>query len=260
MLTPPDGFSLAPFPEQECTHLPEVLRKRLIAFDKALSPDGKPRNVRVPVMGKKGEPTGEYMAEIGEFPVQTTMIRKAAFEAMQRYSDHLTVMINTPELNIPKNLHPWYRRAQDKALRIAALLAWMENGGILDLVHWIAAQAIVERWREAIHEFHEQLGDEVEVTREKRQEDGVIKKLNKDGWCTLPELSNACGLSTDQLKKLIPILVDSGRVQVAEVEQPSRGKRMEEPCIYGIPDMPFPKKWMSRIKKPEAPQKQEEAS
>jgi hypothetical protein len=259
MLTPPkNGWSLQPFPE-ECTGLPTPLRDRLMRFDTMLSPHGKPKNVRVPVLNKKEEPTGEYIAEIGDFPVCTTTIRKEAFDAFQRYSDHLTVMINTPELNIPKELHPWYRRAQDKAIRIAALLAWMENGGVLDLVHWIAAQAIVERWREAIHEFFDQLDAEVEVTREKQQEDGVLKKFN-EGWFTLPELSNSCGLSTEQLKRLLPVLIEAGRIMKLEVNQPARGPRMTEPFIYGVLETPLGKKWENRIKKSEENKEEKEAS
>lgn len=261
-LTPPGKtFSLAPFPKEPCSGLPNAIRQKLLYFDKLLSErGGGPAIVnKVPLLNKKDEPTGDYTIEYVHFPICDTTIHREAFEAMQRYSDHLTVMINLPELNIPKELHPWYRRAQDKAIRIAALLAWLENDGVVELVHWIAAQAIVERWRYAVHEFYDQISDQVEPTREKKQELSVLGKLEKsDGWCTFAELLNSCGMSTEQLQRLLQILIESGRIVKHEVKQPTRGPRMPEPFIYGIPAYGIPKKWASRIK--EEAQKEEKAS
>lgn len=249
VLTPSgEDFSLAPMPEGLCEHIPDTLRKRLLQFHERL---GMPDVVLTPITNKKGEATGEYFTEFLSFQEKYTRIKSDVFVAQQNYSDHLTVMINDRSLNIAKDLHPWYRRAADKALRIAALLAWIEDDGVITLTHWIAAQTIVERWREGIHNFYEQIS-ELEITTEKRQEDRLETALNKcGGWCSMSELRQQMStISTERIKRMLDVLLSTGTVLKREVEQPKRGPRLEEPFIYGFATCAYPKKWVDRVIEP----------
>lgn len=257
-LTPPgDKASLAPWPDEEWVGVPSGIKDRLHAFDTLLARKGEPVPELNPIMDKKGNATGLYKIEYNVFPTNTTTIRGNVVRAYREYDNHMLVMINNQDLHIPKDLHSWYRRASAKAIRIAALLAWMENGGILELSHWIAAQTIVERWREAVHAFHEAIS-ELEITREKKQETGLVSiATKKGGWCTMTDFQQRSGMSIEQIRKHLQALCEVGKFRRVELEQPSRGPRIEDPALYGLPIYDIPEKYMNRVKEPK---KEEEVS
>lgn len=73
------------------------------------------------------------------------------------YGDALGMIAYTKGL-IPEQLGPSYNRLQEKSMRIAALLSWMsDGGGRIEMHHYAAAQAITERLRQSIHNFHNQV-------------------------------------------------------------------------------------------------------
>ena len=72
-------------------------------------------------------------------------------DAFYRYHDALTQLIaggGNPD---------WdgnYSRFAEKALRVAALLASIENRGAIELRHWARGQAVAERWRAGLHNVY----------------------------------------------------------------------------------------------------------
>jgi len=74
-----------------------------------------------------------------------------------------------------------YVRLSDKALRIAALLASLENEGQINLQIWALAQEIAEMFRYNLHELYAQVSS---LQENDPLEDILInhlKALNKEG-------------------------------------------------------------------------------
>lgn len=252
VLCPPKlGYSLAPWPDRRMDYVPDSIRKRLVQFDSLL---GDRTATPVPIVDKKGEETGLYTTDISELPQKECRFGMGTWQAYQNYVNALTIMANEEQYDIKTELKAWYQRAPDKALRIAALLAWENNQGVIELSHWTAAQNIVEGWRNAIHEFFFQIND-IEATFEKRREDHLLTVIErKGGWCSLTDLRKSTGLSTEQILKFLQMLHDTGRLMKLEISQPTRGPKMESPFIWGDPTFPIPEKYASRIK----PEKEDE--
>jgi hypothetical protein len=59
-----------------------------------------------------------------------------------------------------KDLHPTYRNLPERALRVAVLLASLENEPRVEPRHWARAQQIAEGWRASLHRLYGQLGGE----------------------------------------------------------------------------------------------------
>ncbi|HZG68002.1 MAG TPA: hypothetical protein VEZ12_14750, partial [Herpetosiphonaceae bacterium] len=74
-----------------------------------------------------------------------------------------------------------------KALRIAMLLASLENGGVIERAHWARAQQITERWRADLHHLVAQLGQD-EPSRERKAEDQIMAFLVRQGDWVMPRL------------------------------------------------------------------------
>jgi hypothetical protein len=135
----------------------------------------------------------------------------------------------------------------EKAMRIAHLLAWMESNGELDIRHWAAAQDIIERWRNSMHEFYFQTVN-IEITVEKKHEEQLIRILErKSGWANQAELRQSLGMSTDQLTKMLSALVDKDVIKRYELTQAKRGPRAKDSAIYGLDRYKIPKKWFDRV-------------
>src|SRR5205085_1452125 len=52
-----------------------------------------------------------------------------------------------------------YGRMANKALRLAALFASLENKNLIEMKHWAKAQAITEDWRDCLHELYSQVNE-----------------------------------------------------------------------------------------------------
>lgn len=245
MLTPPsDEFSMAPWPLGTFS-VPEDLIEAITDFDTRL---GKVEAEFEPIIDKKNKPTGSYRSYRTELPRNTAEIPEDVWGAFQNYSDALTVMCNQQDTyNIPKDLHGCYGRMAEKAMRIAHLLAWMESKGKLDIRHWAAAQDIVERWRNSMHEFYYQTVN-VEITVEKKHEEQLTRILErKGGWANMAELRQSTGMSTEQLTRMLSALVEKDVIARYPLEQAKRGPRSKESAIYGLKTFKIPKKWIDRI-------------
>ena len=87
--------------------------------------------------------------------------------------------INTHETDLIGN----YKRFPDKALRIAMMLASLENDNRMEMRHWSRAQMTTEGWRRCLHHLRDQLtrpqASAVRVLEDKLF--AVMKRLRRKG-------------------------------------------------------------------------------
>lgn len=100
-----------------------------------------------------------------------------ARDAWIRYRSALKKIASDPKY---KDLRGSYGRLPIKAIRIAALLASLENANQIQMKHWAKAQEITERWRKSLHELYHQVNhSELEPTYAKKVEDDILKYVKK---------------------------------------------------------------------------------
>ena len=112
-------------------------------------------------------------------------------------------------------------------MRIAALLASLENNGVIEMRHWAKAQEIAERWRRSLHELYSQVNSAGNSASE--QEDEVlfhIRKLEERGIhpsardlrCYLPKYD------TPGIQMRLRDLARAGVLEEVKTERTSRYK------------------------------------
>ncbi len=175
-VTPPAGTSgIGRFPEG-LRVVPESLSTHLRVWHTQL---GIPPLVVTPILDKRGNPTDQYKFERGPLPEQRCKPGRGVMEAYYTYSDALISLRAATNKN--RDLDGNYIRFASKALRIAMLLASLENDGHIELRHWARGQAISERWRANVHELfaqaNEASADENEIMEEKIL--AIIEKLKQ---------------------------------------------------------------------------------
>lgn len=119
----------------------------------------------------------------------------------------------TQELNV-EWVRGNYARFPKKALRIAMLLASLENDGHIELHHWARAQEITERWRTSLHELDRQV-NEISCQDTDEMEEKILNLLaKKEQALTAREVSQGVrGLDTAEATKKLDLLVKSGDVE-----------------------------------------------
>jgi len=92
---------------------------------------------------------------------QSCHFHQEAYRAYDRYRLALRELIANSS---NQDLDGSYTRLSDRALRIAALLASLENGGRIEVPQWAKAQEIAEMMRRNLHELYRQVNREHEHT------------------------------------------------------------------------------------------------
>jgi hypothetical protein len=106
--------------------------------------------------GKKKQPSEPYKVERGEYPQnKLSWYGTGIREAHEAYYQALVQM--DVAYAIDPRLNASYVRLPDMALKIAMLLASLENNGKMLMKHWARGQQITERWRANLHELVFQL-------------------------------------------------------------------------------------------------------
>jgi hypothetical protein len=102
--------------------------------------------------------------------------------------------------------HGWYY----KALRIAMLLASLENAGRIELRHWARGQEICERWRADLHTLVGLLNGRVSGD-EKLLEKKVLQIIERLGLVTVREVKQrVTGVDTMKIRSILDGLVQAG--------------------------------------------------
>ena len=170
-------------------------------------------------LDKKDNPTGEYSVSIGELPVQLCTLASAAETAFYAY--HWALAGDLQDA-VNEDLHGSYGRFAEKAMRIAMLLASLENGGRIELRHWARAQAITEVWRETLHNLYDGLATTDTPSRERGDEDRIIAQLERRGPLTARDAGRYAHVSTAEAFSILDRLTRLGEVTATQVGKATR--------------------------------------
>ncbi len=127
-------------------------------------------------------------------------------DAFYRYHDALTQLIT--EGGNPD----WdgnYSRFAEKALRVASLLASMENQGAIELRHWARGQAVAERWRAGLHHVYDAVNSSA-ASPQVLTEEKILRIVRKLGQAKVRDVctytkdltSLACSTTMEAMAKV----------------------------------------------------------
>ncbi len=149
-------------------------------------------------------------------------------QAHEAYYQSLTILAQ--EHTLDERFRATYGRLPDMALRIAMLLASLENDNQMDLRHWGRGQAITERWRANFHELIAQISSDEERGGYGEMEDKVLDALSRMGkMATSRDIAQKNTvlrkLGSPEVRKILDELADA---QVIHKEGHGRG------ACYGL--------------------------
>jgi hypothetical protein len=109
-----------------------------------------------------------------------------------------------------RDLYGNYARFAEKALRVAILLASLENDDHIELRHWARGQAVAERWRADLHRLYAQVATEQAAPSPAERVVEVILRLNNP---TAREIAQRIrGLDTSEVDKILATPLARGAV------------------------------------------------
>ncbi|MDD1775984.1 MAG: hypothetical protein LUP94_01360 [Candidatus Methanomethylicus sp.] len=130
-------------------------------------------------------------------------------------------------INIP-DMDGNYGRFPEKALRVAALIASLENNPRIEINHWACAQEIVERWRRNLHELYRQINEEEKEKKELTILGKVKRAIIEKGFPTKREIEQYTGLSSEEVGKELDKLKTEGRIIEEKVGKTYRYRRASQ--------------------------------
>lgn len=160
-----------------------------------------------------GKPTRDFDVTVIARPATACALAAGVEDAFYSYHDALTTVAADSD---NQDLDGNYSRFAEKALRVAILLASLENGGVIELRHWARAQAIAERWRQSLHNLYLTLS--AGQHEDARNEDRVIEIVRRLGAATPTDIRRrAPDLSTSEAASILERLASAGALQVLEM-------------------------------------------
>lgn len=207
-VTPPAGAerSRERFPEGWYT-IPNALSAPLREWHAQL---GIPEVELDEACDEKGKATGEFRLVVTPIEPQRCTLGAGVFDAFYRYRETLIDLVDASENH---DLDGSYTRFAEKAMRIAMLLASVSNGGRIEIAHWARGQQIAERWRRALHNLIEQLGQGDESV-ERVQETKVLRILERRGALPARDVARFANISTGEAQRILDQLTKAGELQV----------------------------------------------
>lgn len=149
-----------------------------------------------------------YAALVTPPEPKISQLGDGVYDAYYRYNDALIDIVTKSELT---DLDGNYARLPEKALRVAMLLASLENGNRIEMRHWHRAQAVAETWRRNLHNLYDQVVASDETPKVVAMEDKIMNIIAKKGPLTIREIvQNVHGLDSNQAKVLVKSMTDTG--------------------------------------------------
>lgn len=144
---------------------------------------------------------------VGRLPEQVIELPSSVIDAFYDYGDALLDIISaTDQTDLDGN----YTRLPEKALRVAMLLASLEDDGHCDMRHWHRAQRVAESWRRNLHNAYAQVVDG-EQSAAIATEDRILRYIAESGPATVRELyTNIAGLDSETAKRKVESLEAAG--------------------------------------------------
>ena len=136
---------------------------------------GLPKAQVVDRADRNGACTGEKTLKIEPPEADERDVADDVMAALDRYNKAMLQVAVSSGVN---DLDGNHGRLQEKALRVAALLAGLENGGRIDLRHWARAHEAVERWGLYAHRLHAQVA-KLERSPRAEIEDRVLDVIGR---------------------------------------------------------------------------------
>lgn len=179
---------------------------------------GLPRLTVEERTNEKGEGTGYFDVELDPPHPQRCVFGDGVRASVSTYRKALHEILQADGEGT--DLDGNYARLHVKALRIAMLLASLENDGRIEMCHWARAQQIAERWRADLHNLVAQLGQD-EPSRERTAEDRVMAFLVRQADWVTPRLTAQYvkELSSSEIKARLDRLAAVGRVSTRTTKQ-----------------------------------------
>lgn len=232
---PPNEWVLTEKPSEAYT-FPEKVMEPLRHFVRTLPTPhvGEPEAL----LNGKGKPTGKFAVERDAYPVQECTWDEGAMNGYKNYGKALFTLVNT-DTSIPRDLHGNYVRFADKALAIAMLLSWMDNGGHMTLAHWIAAQEVAERWRVSLHECYGEVNG-IQTTYAGKIEKRILNSIqrSKKGLTAREVQQNVGGgLTAKQVLEYLQYMQIIGTIVPVPVAAGKGGTGVK--IVYVTPDSPL---------------------
>ena len=163
------------FPEGH-RRVPDDLLQPIIAWHKWL---GVPIAEIEDMVGEDGKPKGKRVVRDPICP-RGCELGAGVVDRFYAYHDALLELVHESGQT---DLDASYARFAEKALRVAMLLASLENYGRIELRHWARAQQVTEHWRRSLHHLYEQI-NEASPGGEAEEEEKVIATVRKLGGAT----------------------------------------------------------------------------
>ena len=169
---PPDTALDSPFTRGE-KPVPSSLIQPLLEWHERL---GMPTIEIEPIRDENGKETGRYRKEWIQ-PLRETgySLPDEVYDAWARYRSALKQIAKRFR---NEDLDPSYERLPVKAMRLATLVASLQNSSQIEMRHWALAQEVAERWRGSLHELYAQINS-VEVSDSATIEEKVIEYVEK---------------------------------------------------------------------------------
>ena len=181
-------------------------------------------------LDKKDKPTGEYAVTVGALPVQMCVMASAVSEAFYHYHWTLTALQD----DVSEDLHGSYGRFAEKAMRIAMLLASLENDGRIEIRHWAKAQQITEGWRQTLHNLVDQLSASTEPSIESNTESKVICLLERGIPMTAREVGQFAHISSSEAKMILDTLERQGEVNAEKIGRATRYSSVAKRSVANV--------------------------
>ncbi|GER88634.1 hypothetical protein KDW_27960 [Dictyobacter vulcani] len=122
----------------------------------------------------KGKGQVRYTIERGELSENVCSITHEAYNAWKRYRSALKGML----ISFPgEDFHGSYTRLPETAMRMAILMASLENENHIELRHWAKAQDLAEKLRLNLHELYRQINAPQSSSDLARLEDEIHRTL-----------------------------------------------------------------------------------
>lgn len=205
LVTPPPGSngSVARFPTDDRV-IPVSLYNPLRQWHKRL---GEPDVYLEDLLDPKGKPNGKKKPIIETLNTPPCAMEAGIADAFYNYHDGLLSLIQSGK---NEDLDGSYARFAEKALRIAMLLASLENDGKIEARHWIKAQCITERWRRGLHSLYNQVNT-AQPSEQAAMEEKIVNIVSKLGACTPTDVQHYVGrLATSEIVTILEGLADGG--------------------------------------------------
>ena len=174
--------------------------------------------------GKDGKNINSLRGKVKPLAPVVLELSDEVFEAFYAYDDGLNEICN--KLTI-QDLDGNYSRFSEKALRIAAIFASLNNSPKVEISHWARAQAISERWRAGVHFLHQQINSPL-PSQTLETEERILRVLRRMKGASAREIRQQTRLPAREINQILDELIEAEIVLRETVGKATKFKMLED--------------------------------